>query len=64
MLALINFFACQRIKEEYARNPHPNTLKNLGQAQKLLQDLKKQLWKVTEYPYFSLQKMPEASASL
>ena len=54
MLALINFFVCQRIKEEYARNPHPNTLKNLGQAQKLLQDLKKQLWKVTEYPYFSL----------
>jgi len=38
----------QRIKEEYAKNPDQQTLNKLGQAQKLLADLKKQLWKVID----------------
>lgn len=36
----------KRIKEEYARNPDKKLLENLGNAQKLYQDLEKQLWKV------------------
>nr|CAB3261906.1 uncharacterized protein LOC100177579 [Phallusia mammillata] len=36
----------ERIKEEYAKNPSPKLLTDLGTAQKLKQDLEKQLWKV------------------
>ncbi|XP_076800069.1 rho guanine nucleotide exchange factor 11-like isoform X7 [Clavelina lepadiformis] len=35
----------ERIKEEYARNPEQKILIQLGTAQKLKQDLEKQLWK-------------------
>ena len=53
LLLLMFYFAfllylrrVQRIKEEYGRNPAEKLLKELSSAQKLKQDLEKQLWKV------------------
>ena len=36
----------QKIKVEYSKNPDMKLLKDLVQAQKVKEDLEKQLWKV------------------
>ncbi|XP_039249342.2 rho guanine nucleotide exchange factor 12-like isoform X1 [Styela clava] len=48
----------ERIKEEYAKDPNKKLIEDLGTAQKLLQDLEKQLWKIQAESSRQAQDIP------